>query len=173
MELYLTISIVGLLFVTLISFVLMAKETRWTLAILVPVLLASGVLGVMTHKSLLGYPVKMEWEEMPEEWTVIFFHVEGKRTITLWLLLDDTTRLVQLPYVEQAEEAMQQQKPIMGQGIPVTFGEKQAQDGEGESQGGGDGDGEEGQEGDQAGQSWGYKVQSYGDPIDSGKLPAK
>lgn len=168
MELYLTISIVGLLFVTLISFVLMAKETRWTLAILVPVLLASGVLGVMTHKSLLGYPVKMEWEEMPEEWTAIFFRVEGKTTITLWLLENETTRLVQLPYMDGAENALQAQKPIMGQGIPVTFGEEEGgpgQSGIGEEQEGEQSEGE-------AGQGWSYSVSSYGDPI-RGKLPEK
>lgn len=165
METYLACSFVILMFVALFSFVISFNNYRWTLAILVPIILCAGAMGVSSYKALLGYPVSLEWEQLPEKWTVVFFRVEDKTTISLWLLQKDTTRLVKLPYRKPAEEALEAEKPKMGKGIPVTFGEKK------------DGDEKNGESGENnLGESnkngWKYKVQSYGDPI-KGKLPIK
>ncbi|MCK5600457.1 hypothetical protein KAR91_01220 [Candidatus Pacearchaeota archaeon] len=168
MEYYLASSFVILMFVALFSFIISFHKARWTLAILAPILLCAGVMGFNSYKALLGYPVSLEWEQLPERWTVIFFRVEDKTTISLWLLQNNTTRLVKLPYVEQAKEVLEGEKPTMGRGVPVTFGKK----GEGDENSEGNPGEESTDPNEQKDGGWNYKVQSYGDPIE-GKLPGK
>ena len=152
-SLYLATSVVSLAFVALLAFVIAFRNSRWTLVVLVPTIVLTGILGISSYKSLLGYPVNLQWSDLPGEWTVLFFRVEGKANITLWLIDGNTTRLIELPYKEKAEEALQGQKYIMGKGIPVTFGEKK-------------------EDKNNEGEGWNYKVESYGDPIE-GRLPNK
>lgn len=121
MDLSLAASITGLMFTALLAFVIAFRNARWTLFILVPLILSIGSLGVFSYKSLLGYPTQLEWSEMPDPWTAIFFRAKDKKTMTIWLLEEQATRLVQLPYDKRAMDALQKERSIMGQGIPATF----------------------------------------------------
>ncbi len=155
MELFLAASIISLMFITVFSLVITFYNTRWVLIFMIPLVIAIGMVGITSYKSMLGYPVNIEWHQMPNKWTAIFFRVKDKDSISIWLLENKTTRLVKLPYIKKAQDALEAEKKKMGSGTPVTFGKNKKS-----SKGGKGVDG------------WKYGVKSYGDPI-RGILPKK
>lgn len=151
----------------------------WTLAICVPILAVSGSVAYFSHQAVIGYPVEMTWEELPKEFTVVFFKVENKQRVYLWLLEGSKKRLVRLPYAKTAEDAMERQRPQMGRGTPVTF-EKTEKQGNGEGKGKGKGKGKNGKpgkpgdgKGKQGTGQFEYRAKSFGDPIPGNTLPPK
>lgn len=178
--------VLSLLFLSLVAiatFVDAFRKRSMILVVFVPLIASAGSFVYMSYVSVLGYPVEMKWDQLPDKITVIYFKVEKQESISLWIFDEDDTRLVKLPYIETGENALEKERGKMGQGIPVTFtADKSGQEGR---QGGGDangapGDGIPGQE-RQSGETgedgmssgWKYRVESYGDPIPSGALPCK
>jgi len=119
----------------------------------------------------------MEWNQLPDKITVVYFRVTGE-TISIWVIDGSTTRLIQLPFSRNTQEAMESQRPVMGRGIPVTFkkvrdGAKvDGEEGDGDEEGNDGPDGKKGKRGKKGRRGWHYKVDSYGDPI-RGSLPPK
>ena len=137
----------------------------------------AGLNAYDTYTEVVGVPVEMTWEQMPDEFVVNFFRVEGEASIILWLQPD---QLVVLPWVEEAEEALEGERGSMAEGNSSKFSKGGVEGGDGE-QGEGDGEGsgqdgngdgsEEGQE--SGGGGWQYNVQSRGAYVPSDSLPAK
>lgn len=162
------LSLLCLCAVSIAAFVCAFKSRSFLLGVFVPLIALCGSFIYFSYTSVLGYPVQKEWRELPNQVTVIYFRVVEKETITLWVMDDKTTRLIELPYYSPAEEALEGEREAMGQGIPVTF----KKDGKATGTSGNRGHTTEGLEGTGR-PGWGYKVESRGDPIPGGKLPPK
>ncbi len=180
------VSLLGLCAACIASFIAAYKLRSLLLMVFVPVIAACGSFIYFSYVSVLGYPVEMKWEQLPPEITVIYFHVSGKESITLWIFEGDTTRLVKLPFEQGGEDVLESGRPQMGKGAPMTLkkakGRKGMMNGEGAEgegeEGEGDGTGEPGDEGKDGrpgrqGGGWRYKVDSFGEPIPGGSLPPK
>ena len=168
------LSLIGLCAASIAAFVAAFKERSYLLAVFVPLIAICGSFIYFSYTSVLGYPAQMEWRELPNKITVIYFRVVEKRTITLWLIDKGSTRLVELPYNRSAENGLEGERGTMGQGTPVTF-KKSGKKGRGLGQVRGQGlrDGPMSREGQQGSGGWKYRVQSRGDPIPGGALPPK
>lgn len=187
------VSLLGLCAASLSAFIVAFRKRSLPLLVFVPLIAFCGSFIYFSYTSVLGYPVEMEWHQLPSKISVIYFRVE-KNSITLWLLEDKNTKLVKLPYDDKAENDLEAQREKMGQGTPVNF-RKLGQNGEGQ-------DGEDGEQGEANGQTkgrsgargmaqkraagrdskngdtegrggWRYRVESYGEPIPGGTLPPK
>ena len=176
------ISLIGLCIASLAAFITAFRKRSWPLLIFAPLIAIAGSCIYFSYTSVLGYPVELTWEQLPARITVVFFKVEGKESISLWLIEGNTTRLVILPYIEPAENGLEGERGTMGQGTPVTFqamgkkGKGQGQPGDGQGQGGEGADGADGAEGIGplgVGGGWRYYVISKGDPIPGTALPPK
>lgn len=154
----------------------LGKDRRGVLAAVLSVVVAvSGYSSYTNYKEVMGIPVEMEWSDLPDQITVVFFKAEENRLV-LWL---EPNQLVSLPYLEEASDALEGERDSMGGGVPSTFGEK---GGSGEDNGGGDGegqggqgnpgDGEDGEEGSGGG-GWRYFLKSRGSQAQPGDLPPK
>jgi len=176
------LSLVGLCASSLVTFITAYRKRPLPLLVFVPLIALCGSSLYTSYHAILGYPVQMEWNQLPDKITVVYFRITGE-TISIWVLDGSTTRLVQLPFSKETQEAMEGERPVMGRGIPVTF--KKVQGGaRADGKKGGDGDDEDGDDsdGDPNGKrgkhgkrgrgGWHYKVDSYGDPI-RGSMPPK
>jgi len=144
---------------------------KLVLVLFVPVIAIAAANCYISYDDLLGYPVELEWNELPSTITVIYFDLDHDVSITLFLKEDDTTRIVQLPWLDAAEDALEGERESMGDGEPSTF---ETTGGQGEGEGGegdGDGDGEGG--GGDGGGGWNYQIQSRGSVVVPGTLPPK
>lgn len=169
----------SILLLTIVCFICLlgiAETRRKTAFVLAIVASVAGYNSYMSHKQVLGQPVKMTWEEMPSQFTVNFFRIIGDRAILLWLTPD---QLVMLPYHPDAQEALEGERENMGNGMPSTFGEGEGGqggsgegEGEGQGQGNGQGDGGEGEQGNGHG-GWGYELKGSGGVTLPGSLPPK
>lgn len=177
------ISLLGLCLASIVVFATTFKRRSVLLAVVVPLIALCGSSIYFSYGTVLGYPVQMTWQQMPNKFTTIFFHIEGKETVTLWVLENNATRLIELPYEEKAENALEGERSKMGRGIPVTFtseerGEWKDIDGSAELTVGALGPERKGEGGDgetnasSRNRGWRYKVSSYGNPI-PGSLPPK
>lgn len=171
------LSLIGLCIASVAAFISAFKEKSFLLVVFVPLIALCGSFIYFSYTAVLGYPIKMEWQQMPEKFTVVYFRVKGRDTITLWILDKGTTRLIELPYSKPAENGLEGERQTMGQGIPVTF--KKTGKGKGEGQGQGQ-EGQEGRQGEgdstvdgQNGHGWKYRVHSKGEGIPGGALPPK
>lgn len=170
-----------LLSTLLIYCIIITNFYSWKLlSIVVPCIVFICCLTFFTYKSILGDPIDMTMSELPDKITVVFFKVNGKDDIELWLTNNGKSQLVKITYDEGAEDALHDERGKMAEGIPVTFELKGKAEGEGSENGEGTegGEGEEGQglegSGEQAGNlGWKYKVESYGEPVLPGRLPPK
>jgi len=174
------LSLVGLCVAAVAAFVVALKNKSWPLALFVPLIALCGSGAYFSYVSVLGYPVETEWNKLPEKITVIYFRIQSKEKITLWLFDKDTTRIVTVPYVKPAEEGLEQGRPKMGKGIPVTYkrggkGKGNGKGGQGNGKGRGQGQGNgKGRPGNGNGRGgWRYKIESFGEPVPGGKLPPK
>jgi len=176
------ISLLGLCAAAIATFIAAFRKHSYLLVVFVPLIAICGSLAYFSYISVLGYPVRMGWNDLPKQITIIYFHVVNKETITLWLFEKDTTRLIELPYIESAEDGLEAERQKMGQGVPVTFktkskakkGEKGENDSEEEgTEGEGNGikGNKHGKKGGRGG--WQYRVESYGQFIPGGSLPPK
>jgi hypothetical protein len=168
--------IISLIILTVCAFLATATSAKSSpvVAFAAAVAIATaGIASYSSYKEVLGRPVAMTWEEMPEEFTVIFFRIVGEDAIILWL---DGDQLVSLPYNKDAKDSFEGERESMGSGIPSTFkGTESGEEGEeGEGEGGagegyeeGDGDGEDGSVG------WEYELKSRGGQVFPGDLPPK
>ncbi|MBT5188184.1 MAG: hypothetical protein HOM01_15355 [Kordiimonadaceae bacterium] len=164
------ISIVVLSICSFIAVAVASRKSHLLAFIAAIAILFSSMSAYSNYKAALGQPVEMTWSEMPSKFTVVFFRIEGKNRIILWLIGD---QLVALPYLEDAEEGLEGERLTMGGGTPSTF-ETKGEGGEGDGDGG-EGDGE-GDGGDGAGsgvEGWGYELQSRGGQVIPGTLPPK
>ena len=167
------ISIVILSTCAFLAVAVASRKSHLLASVAAIAILLSSVMAYSNYKAVLGQPVEMVWSEMPSKFTVVFFRVEEKDRIIMWLIGD---QLVSLPYQEDAEKGLEEERGTMGEGTPSTFEAKEAGDGdggdgEGEGEGEGSGDGEEG-EGSGVG-GWGYELQSRGGQVIPGTLPPK
>ena len=167
------LSLIGLCAASIAAFVAAFKEKSFLLAVFVPLIAICGSFIYFSYTSVLGYPAQMEWRDLPNKITVVYFRVVEKRTITLWIIDKGTTRLIELPYKKSAEDGLEDERGTMGQGTPVTF-KKNGKKGQGQAQGAaGMGEGVPGRDGQLGPDGWKYRVQSRGDPIPGGTLPPK
>jgi hypothetical protein len=168
------LSLIGLCIASIAAFISAFKSRSYLLGVFVPLIALCGSFIYFSYTSVLGYPAQMEWRDLPEMISVIYFRVIGKETITLWIIDKGTTRLVRLPYSKSAENGLEGERKTMGQGIPVTF--KKGGNGKGQGEGipgtGIRGVGE-GDTSGVRGHGWEYRVKSRGDPIPDGSLPPK
>lgn len=185
------VSLLGLCAAAIASFIAAYRLRSLILMVFVPIIATCGSFIYFSYVSVLGYPVELQWKDLPNEITVIYFHISNKESITLWLFEGEgkVTRLVRLPYEEGAEDVMEQGRERMGKGAPMTLKKsksgKMGKPGEGEEGEGGDGEGGEGEggegrdgeqgEGGRPGRAggWRYKIDSFGEPIPGGALPPK
>jgi hypothetical protein len=169
------LSLIGLCISSLVTFITAYRKRPLPLLIFVPLIALCGSSLYTSYHAILGYPVQMEWNQLPNKITVVYFRVTGE-TLSLWLLDGDTTRLVHLPFSKSTQETMEAQRSVMGRGTPVTF--KKTRNGTGadgkadEDDDEGDPNNKKGKHGKRGGKGWRYKVDSYGDPI-RGSLPPK
>lgn len=169
-------SIMAVVLSAFIAIFTLARDRRGVLAAILSVVVAvSGYSSYTKHKEVMGIPVEMEWSDLPDQITVVFFKAEGSRLV-LWL---EPNHLVSLPYLEQASDALEGERDSMGGGVPSIFGEKggtgeDGGEGDGEGQGGqgSPGDGEDGDEGSGGG-GWRYLLKSRGSQAQPGDLPPK
>jgi hypothetical protein len=161
------ISIIVLSVSAFISVAFASRNSKLLATIAAIAILASSVGAYDNYKEVLGQPIYMTWEEMPQKFTVIFFRIEETSSIVLWLQGD---QLVILPYDPDAEGGLEGERDTMGEGTPSTF----EKDGEGTGDGDGEGEGE-GQDGDANGDGggWGYQLKSRGGHALPGDLPPK
>jgi hypothetical protein len=164
-------SLISLCVASIASFISAFTKKPLLLAIFVPLITICGSAIYFSYTSVLGYSVNMDWEQLPDKFTVIYFKVEDKTSIHLWLLEKRKTRLVTVPYMETAEDAMEGERKTMGQGTPVTFGKEKisGKSGNRNRQRSPDGNGQ----GKKRRPSWRYKVLSKGDPIPGTALRPK
>lgn len=177
------LSLIGLCIAAIAAFIGAFRAKSRLLVIFVPLIGLCGSLIYFSYVSVLGFPVKMEWEQLPDKITVIYFRVDGTESITLWLFEGGTTRLIELPYIEPAENSLEGERGMMGTGVPVTFergsgqGGAHGKGGKGKGKGkggkGGAGNGKDSGEEEGEGHGWRYKVRSYGIPIDGGSMTPK
>ena len=114
-------SLIFLCIVALAAFIVsFSKKALW-LCLIVPLISLSGSSIYFSYKSVLGFPAKLSWEELSDKFTVIYFKADGKKSITLWLLESEDSRVVTLPFQKEAENAMEGERKTMGEGTPVTF----------------------------------------------------
>jgi hypothetical protein len=174
------LSLLGLCITSIVAFIVAFKRRSKFLVVFVPVIAICGSLIYTSYMSVLGYPAEMRWEELPDKITVIYFRIEKKELITLWLYEDGDTRLIELPYKEAAEDGLEAQRRVMGRGYPVKY--KRLAKGQGNKKPGrnsvtedGRGTNSEGRNGRRLRGSggWQYRVESYGLPIPGGSLPPK
>lgn len=91
----------------------------------------------------------------------------------------ERTRLVSLPYLEQVEKLLEQNKEIMGKGTPITIEKHKKEMGrKGKKGGNNKGKGKQGTKGKaaqigSAKNGWHYRVKSKGDPIPGSSVPPK
>jgi len=171
------LSLIGLCAASLMAFIVSYRKNPLLLAATVPMIALCGSLCYFSYQSVIGYPMQTQWKNLPDKITVIFFRVVGKETISIWLLEeDDNTRVIDLPYMEQAEDGLEGGRKKMGQGIPATFerpGKGEGKPGEGKP-GEGEPGGEPGEgKDDKDRKGWRYKIKSYGDGFPGGSLPPK
>lgn len=165
------LSLISLCVASLTAFVSSLRRRSLELLIFVPLIALSGSLIYFSYHEVLGFPVQRTWEKMGKRFTVIFFRIKEKESITLWTMEKNKTRLVELPHLEAAEEAMEKQRAIMGKGIPVTFlrqDGKMSRDAGAGAEPGGLEDGDSGGQG-----GWNYIIESKGNPIPGTDLPPK
>jgi len=185
------VSLLGLCAACVASFIAAYRLRSKLLMVFVPIIATCGSFIYFSYVSVLGYPVELQWKELPSEITVIYFHIENKESITLWLFDGDTTRLVKLPYEQAGEDVLESGREKMGKGAPMTLkktkgkggkfdgdegveGDGEEGDGEGGEKGApGDGKGKKGKGGRQGQGGWRYKVESFGEAIPGGSLPPK
>lgn len=174
------LSLIGLCAAAIAAFIGAFRTKSRALVVFVPLIALCGSFIYFSYVSVLGFPVKMEWESMPKRITVIYFRIVEKESITLWMLKGNTTRIVELPYEKPAEEGLEKGRSTMGKGIPVTYAKKGKGKGEDGGKGGsgkGKGDGVpgdgKGKKGKSKGYGWRYKIESKGNPIPDGSMPPK
>jgi len=148
------IGLLGLGITCLVSFVIAFRNTKWTLVLLIPIITCFAYLTTFSYQDFLGYPVSKTWEEMPNELRVVFFKVNGKKSIDIWTQEGSKTRLIQLPASKEAESLLNKFKGAMKKGGIVTLEKVDPKDIEGPSG------------------SFPYKFKSIGDVI-PGSLPPK
>lgn len=168
----LTISLVGLCFAVLATYIIGNRRREVLLLVGVPILSVMSALVYFSYMSALGYPVEATWEQMPDRISVIYFRVEGQEKITLWMFDQGETRIMRLPFSKGAEDTLEGIRKVVGAGIPVTLKRKQKGlelpgDEEGE------GEGDPSKAGKRGKKGWDYEVQSLGDPIDGDGMPPK
>lgn len=166
------LSLLSLCASSIAAFICAFKNRSFLLGIFVPLIALCGSFIYFSYTSVLGYPVHKQWDQLSDSVTVVYFRVVDKETITLWTIDGQTTRVIELPYNEPVENALEAERSILGKGIPVTF-KRQGQSG---GQGTENTQGVEDQEGtpsDLQPHGWRYKVESRGDPIPGGSLPPK
>jgi len=165
------ISIVVLSICSFVAVAVASRKSQLLAFVAAAIILSSSVVAYSNYKAVLGQPVDMVWSEMPNKFTVVFFRVEEKERIIMWLLGD---QLVSLPYREDAEKGLEEERGTMGEGTPSTFEAKEGGDGDGgdgTGEGEGNGQGEQGAGGGVEG--WGYELQSRGGQVIPGTLPPK
>lgn len=173
-------SLLCLCFASVGAFIVGFRNKYWILSVFVPIIALCGSFIYFSYIAVLGYPVKLEWDQLPKKITVIYFKISGKDFIDLWLIENATSRLVRLPYVEPVEDTLEGVRGTLGGGTPVTL--KRVKEVAGNSSGGGgegDGDGVDGRGGDRQGKKgngtggWKYIIDSFGEPIPGSFLPPK
>lgn len=171
------LSLIGLCAASIAAFVAAFRNKSLLLAVFVPLIAICGSSIYFSYTAVLGYPVQMQWKDMPDKFTVVYFRVADKRSITLWVLDKGTTRLIELPYNKPAEDGLEGERSTMGQGTPVTFKKNAKGKGKGKGKGQGQGEGRPGEgepgDGERGRHGWKYRVESKGDPIPGGALPPK
>ena len=170
------LSLLSLCAASIAAFIMAFKKRSWPLIVFVPLITLCGSFIYISYTSVLGYPVQMEWKDMPSRFTVIYFRVVEKETISLWVIDKKSTRLIELQYNTRAEDGLEGERGTMGQGTPVTFmkkGKGLGQPGEGAQGALGLGNRDGDQEGRRGQRGWKYKVESRGDPIPGNALPPK
>jgi hypothetical protein len=182
------LSLIGLCLAALVSFISGFRRRSKTLVLFVPIIALCGSIIYSEYVNVLGYPVELDWDQLDQRITIIYFRVEKKKSIDLWLYEERTTRLVRLPYLQPAEDALEGQRRQMGRGAPATF-VKRSDSGLGEPNKGRPGQGKGAKGKGRRGQSlkgnrrgrkgllrdggWLYKIESHGFAIPSGNLPPK
>jgi len=164
----------------LASFIYSFTKKPWILCLMVPLIALSGSAVYFSYQSVLGYPIEMSWQQLPNKFTVIFFKIKNKKTIDLWLLNEKSTRLVTLPYNKQAEKTLEAERKTMATGKPVTITKSKeatsGQKGNGVKNGKRNKAGKMGKMGSgKAGShGWNYRVESRGQMMIPGKdMPRK
>lgn len=159
-----TVYLVLLSIACLASFIFSYRKRKTELVLLVPLITLSGSLLYYSYKDVLGYPTESTWEEMPEQFTVIYFRAYQEK-ITLWVIEGDSNKLIELPPSKEAHEALEMARDIMGRGTPVTFEKSEKENGR---------DGDEGNSGGEQGSGqYNYRVLSEGQPIPGHKMIEK
>jgi len=171
------ISILLVIISCFVCLMAVARHQRLLALGLAVVVSVCGYNAYTSHKQALGAPVKMTWEEMPSKFTVNFFKIIGKRAIVLWLNPD---QLVILPYISEAEDALEGERESMGNGQPSTFAEgegspggREGEGGEGDGDGSGNGESGEGESGESGQGGWNYELKGRGNNAIPGGLPPK
>jgi hypothetical protein len=166
------LALLGLCVSTLAAFIIAFRRRSLALVLFVPMIAACGSAIYFSYVAVLGYPAKLEWNELPNRITVIYFRVQEEESITLWLLERERTRLVELPYREGARSALEGERMVMGRGIPTTFVD-QGGGGKGKGKGRGRGKGKKGNGEEGEGHGWRYRIESYGEGVPFGSMPPK
>lgn len=153
------LSLLSLFLSAILTFILGFRKRTLPLSTLVPLLAICSSLSYFSHKAVLGYPVNLTWDQMPDQFTVVYFHIDPSEEIDLWVLEGETTRLIHLPKMAPAKEALEKARGQMGQGVPTTFRRKTSE--------------RPSEKGENGRSGWKYEIPSYGEPVPEGSLPPK
>lgn len=107
--------------VSLTSFVIAFKNTKWTLVILVPAITAVSCFTVYSYKDLMGLPVNAKWEDLPKEIRIVFFKVENKDKILIWVEENRSSKLYRVENTKEAKDMLVQNKKSMKSGGVMTL----------------------------------------------------
>lgn len=167
-----------LLFIIYFSSLLIFRNNKLAILLAAPFVSIMCVLCFISHKEVLGYPVSEVWENMPEEINVVFFRRENDKLL-LWIKLPNNSRLYSLPYLEQAEKALEEQRERMSKGIISKFKKSGKDNNQNSSQGQNGNNNSSSNRSGQPGQNnnhgrgskWQYLFESQGEGIDAEGFP--
>ena len=162
--------IFGVLFLG--TFIYAFKKIDRVLIFVVPLLIGSLCVLSATYSTMFGYGVEGEWEELPDEISIVFFETRYD-SISVWVKSGSKDRLYHLPRNSGAEAMFEKHRKSMGEGKHLNL--KRSEEGQ---QSSGDQEGQQGEEenngeGNEDSVGFNYKVESIGNVSETGSLPRK